>query len=252
MRKFRVYLRHKNVRCIGARKMSGEIISIEEMIQKRTPSQLKDWVKQVMDRYNLSEEGHRKLVLHQGLAKPLMEEVFHLAEFGVKKYGETDKILIQPIIGSQNYDAEISDLNANPPKISFIEVTQAHEGEDEYLRSVVLAEKGIVPLRGPVIKKGTKKTGRQISVPFTATDVIQNAKEELVRIVEAAKRKEGKEYPQNTSLLIVFNDGLSFQKVISEKELDDFVIKNIFTIDLRVTALYLLGWSKYFREYYLK
>ena len=89
-------------------------------------------------------------------------------------------------------------------------------------------------------------------MPFTATDVIQNVKEELVRIVEAAKRKEGKEYPPNTSLLIAFDDGLTFQKVITEKELDDFVVKNILTIDLRVSVLYLLGWLKYFREYYLK
>lgn len=232
--------------------MSREIISIHEITQKRTPGELRDWVKQAMGRYNLTEEGHIKLVLHQGLAKPLMEEVFHLAEFGVKKFGETDKILIQPIIGPQNYDAEICDLNTDPPDISFIEVTQAHEGEDEYLRSVVLAEKGIVPLKGPVIKSGTKKKGREISVPFTATDVIQNVKEELDRIVEAAKRKEGKAYPPNTALLIAFDDGLTFQKVITEKELDDFVVKNILTIDLRISALYLLGWSKYFREYYLK
>ncbi|MFC1970857.1 hypothetical protein ACFLV0_02835 [Chloroflexota bacterium] len=228
--------------------MPDDVISIDEIIQKRTPSQLKDWVKQAMDRYNLSEEGHRQLVLHEGLAKPLMEEVFNLAEFGIKKFGNTDKILIQPIIGSQNYDAEISDLDTDPPNISFIEVTQAHEGEDEYLRSVVLAEKGIVTLRGPVIKRGTKKTGRQINVPYTATDVIQNVKEELMRIVEAAKRKNGKDYPPNTSLLIAFDDGLTFQRVISEKQLDDFVTRHIITLDLRVSTLYLLGWSKYYRE----
>lgn len=231
--------------------MPNESISIDELTKKRTPTQLKDWVMQEMERLKLTEEGYKKLSLHEGLAKPLMEEVYHLAEFGIRKYGDTDQILIQPIIGPQNYDAVITDQRIEPPIQSYVEVTQSHEGEDEYLRSLVLYGKGIVPLRGPVIKKGTKKKGIQIDVPYVATDVIQNVRDELMRIVEAAKRKEGKDYPCDTSLLIPFDDGLHFKNVINDIELDAFITKHVLKLDLRLSTLYLMGWYSVFREFSL-
>lgn len=232
--------------------MSNESIGVDELTKKRTPLQLLDWVKQETERLKLTEEGHKELVLHEGLAKPLMEEVYPLAEFGIRKYGKTDQILIQPIIGYQNYDAIITDLRIEPPIQSYVEVTQSHEGEDEYLRSLVLYEKGIVPLCGPVIKKGTKKTGRQITTPYRASDVMQNVRDELWRIVEAGKRKAGKDYPFDTSLIITFDDGLHFQNVVNDVKLDAFIVQHVLTLDLRFSALYLVGWYNVFREFSLR
>ena len=108
------------------------------------------------------------------------------------------------------------------------------------------------PQNPPVIKKGTRRTGLHVEVPYVATDVTQNIEDELSRIVEAAKRKEGKSYPAGTSLIIVFNDRFQFQQIVSEKQLDDFVKTNIITLDLKFSTLFLLGQTTYFREYRLE
>jgi len=42
--------------------------------------------------------GERTLILHKGLAKQFEEEVYPLALFGSRKYGNSDKILMQPTI----------------------------------------------------------------------------------------------------------------------------------------------------------
>ena len=186
-----------------------------------------------------------------GLAKQLMEEVYPLALFGVRKFGDTNQVLMQPVIGNQSYDAVVTDLRTKPASQSYIEITQSHEGENDYLRSLVLLEKGYVPKYAPVIKTGTKKTQMQVSIPPEANSVEGRIKNELERIIAAAKRKAGKDYPANTSLIIIFDDAPPFQKVIDNDKLDSFVNKNILSLDLRFSTLYLIGWQDVFREFSL-
>jgi len=230
--------------------MSSEGISVEELTQKRTPSELLSWVKWKMDQMGATDEGGRTLRLREGLAKQLMEEVYPLALFGWRRFGNTDQILMQPIIGNQSYDAIVTDLRSKPPCQSYVEITQSHEGESDYLRSLVLEQRGIVPMHSPVIKRGTKKTGRQVSIPLKAVSADEVAKKELEKIVDAAKRKAGKDYPINTSLIIVFDDGLFFQRAI-DVNLDAFVNKYIRKLDLRFSTLNLVGWQKVLREFNL-
>ncbi len=47
--------------------------------------------------------------------------------------------------------------------------------------------------------------------------------EELSRIVEAAKQKEAKDYPKETSLIIVFDDGCNFRRFVNDKYLNTVV-----------------------------
>ena len=230
--------------------MSNEGISREELTKKRTPSELLSWVKWKREQIASTEEGERTLILHEGLAKQFEEEVYPLAIFGQRKFGNTDQILMQPTIGKK-YDAVVTDLRSKPACRSYVEITQSHEGESEYLRRCVLAKRGIVPMHGPVTKTGTKKTGRQISTPFRAANADEVATKELKNIVDAAKRKAGKDYPINTSLLIVFDDGLSFRLAVDDRYLDTFVKENILKLDLRFSTLYLVGWQNVFREFSL-
>ena len=188
--------------------MSNEGISREELTKKRTPSELLNWVNCKREQIASAEEGERTLILHKGLAKQFEEEVYPLALFGSRKYGNTDKILMQPIIGNQSYDAVITDLRSRPATQNFVEITQSHEGESDYLRRLMLQKQGIVFMHGPVLKRGTKKTGRRVSIPVKAVSVDEVAKAEMQRIIDAAKRKAGKDYPTATSLVIVFNDDL--------------------------------------------
>lgn len=230
--------------------MPNELISIEELSKKRTPSELHSWVERKIEQILYTDEGLKALRLHEGLAKQLMEEVYPLALFGQRKFCNTDQILIQPIIGNQPYDAVVTNLRSKPASQSYVEVTQSHEGENDYLRRLVLHDQGFVPSYGPVTKKGTKKTGMQVSIQFEASEVNKIASKELERIVDAAKLKADKDYPPNTSLIIVFEDDLLFRRAIGDADLDTFVKEHILKLDLRFSKLYLLGWlNNMFREF---
>ncbi len=229
--------------------MSNEGISIEELTKKRTPSELLSWFKCKNEQIYPTNEGRKALRLHKGLAKQFMEEIYPLAIFGERKFGNTTQILIKPVIGNQNYDAILTDLKSKPPSQSYVEITQSHEGENEYLRSLVLYNRGLVPMYGKVSKTGTKRTGMQVSVEPDAASVEKAAEDDLEKILVAAKRKAGKDYPADTSLIIFFDDTLHFPKVIDNTKLDSFVTRNILDLDLRFSTLYLVGWQNVFREF---
>lgn len=227
--------------------MSNEGISIEELTKKRTLSELLSWVEFKREQIASTEEGERALILHEGLAKQFEEEVYPLAIFGHRKFGNIDQILIQPVIGKR-YDAELTDLRIKPVSQSYIEITQSHEGENDYLRRLVLSRQGFV-FYGPANKKGTKKTGLQVSIPPKVFSPYEVAHAELKRIFDAARRKESKDYPINTSLVIFFKDDLNFRKVVDDTQLDTFVKQNILSLDLRFSTLYLVGQYEKFREF---
>jgi hypothetical protein len=231
--------------------MSDESISIEELTKKRTPSELMCWVKQKMEQIGATDEEEKALRLHEGLAKQLMEEVYPLAIFGWHKFGDTDRILLQPVIGSQNFDAIVTDLRTKPASQSYVEITQSHEGENDYLRRLVRQEQGFIFMPSDVTKTGTKKTGLKVSVKpnVNSGEIAEN---ELNRIVDAAKRKAGKDYPTNTSLIIVFDDDRFFQRRIDNATLGAFSRKYILRLDLRFSMLYLVGRREnVFREFNL-
>jgi len=225
--------------------MSNEYISIEELAEKRTPSELHSWVERKIKQIGSTENGLRALRLHEGrLVKKLKEEVHPLALFGFRKFGNTDKILLQPNIGNQSYDAVVTDLRNKPASQSYVEITLSHEGESDYLRNVVLDSQGYVFSHSPVHKTGTRRTGRQVSILAEAFEVGEIASKELKKI-------EGKNYPINTSLIIVFEDDFSFRRCIDDSYLDTFARKHILKLDLRFSALYLVGWHCVFREFSL-
>ena len=232
--------------------MSNEGISKEELIKKRTPSELWNWLIEKVAQLGSTNEGMKDLRLQKGLVKQLMEEIGPLAIFGMHKYADNNQILLQPVIGNQAYDAVVTDLRTNPASQTYIEITQSHEGENDYWRRCELLKKGYVFSHAPVIKTDTKKTKMQVSIPPEATSVEERVKSELERILAAAKGKEGKDYPANTSLIILFDDTPPFQEVVDNKKLDNFVNKNILNLDLRFSALYLVGSGRViFREFSL-
>ena len=166
------------------------------------------------------------------------------------KYADNNQILLQPVIGNQPYDAVVTDLRTKPASQTYIEITQSHEGENDYWRRCELLKKGYVFSYAAVIKASTKKTKMPVSIPPEATSVEERVQKELERILAAAKGKEGKDYPANTSLIIFFDDTPPFQEVIDNKKLDSFVNKTILNLDLRFSAFCLVGSGRdVFREF---
>lgn len=134
--------------------MPNKHVSKEELEKEKTPSELWDWLIKKVNQVCSTSEGRRAFRLQEGNIKQLVEEVTPLAIFGKQKFGDTPQVLLQPVIGNQNYDAKIIDKRTEPASVTYVEITQAHEGEDNYWRRCELLKKGIVFLKASVIKTG--------------------------------------------------------------------------------------------------
>ena len=226
-------------------------VTEEELTRERTPSELLSWVEDKIE--SLDDEGAKSLRFRIGLMKPFVEEVYPVAVYACKKYGNTDLVKIRPAIGSQNYDAIVIDYSRSPASVSYLEVTQAHEGEERHLRNVYLNEHGFVPGHGPIKKAGTKKTGMSISADFEAESVAAMASRELGKVLSAVKRKERKEYPPDTSLIVWFDDGYMVRRVVSNENIDEFICSSVDGLELGFSRLVLVGEHKVtFRQYVLR
>jgi hypothetical protein len=227
--------------------MMHEEITESEITIKRTPKELIEWVES-----RIMTTDEETIRLRKDLAKQLIEEVYPLAIFALKKYGETQLVHIEPKIGNQNYDAILTDDSCSPTSIKYIEVTQSHEGETEHLRAVYLQEHGYVPLTGTIKKAGTKKTGLKVSAEFEAVSVTEEAQKELQKILDAILRKEGKSYPYNTYLVVAFDDGYMFRRAIDVTAIDKFVSDKLLGHSFYFDEVYLVGKKKeIFRQYQL-
>lgn len=238
--------------------MTNKYISKEELEKVRTPYDMWDWLIQKVNYICSTEDGRRAFRLQndkEKFIKKLNEEIAPLAIFGKLKFGSTDKVLLQPVIGNQNYDAKVIDKRTERFSLTYVEITQSHEGEDDYWRRLELYKKGVVFTRASVIKTGKGKN-RLVSIPAEATDVEKDLENELNRILEALRRKAGRDYPPNTSLIVFFDDTGNFEealKLTSKTTIDCVIKKEITKLDLRFSNLYLVGKAKkIFKEYSVK
>jgi hypothetical protein len=148
--------------------------------------------------------------MRKGLCKQLVEEVYPLSIFACLRFNVSQNITLQPIIGNQKYDALITDHLYNPPQTSKLEITQAHEGESEYLRRLILQEQGWAPVSGQIEKSGTKNTGIKLITNSVAKRLDDLLNEQIALIRDALYRNLNKEYENDTALLIMFEDVVSF------------------------------------------
>jgi hypothetical protein len=229
--------------------MAMEHCSREEIEEGRTPCDLWNWMIHKVDQICLTQEGYEDFRLQKGNIKQLVEEIAPLAIFGKYKYGDTDQVILHPVIGNQNFDATIEDRRTDPASVTYVEITQAHEGENNYWRRRELLEKGFVFAYAPVIKTGKGKN-REVTIKPEASLVEERAKNELGRILDAAQRKSSKNYPDNAILIIFFDDSQPFREVINQEKLDIYANEKILKLVLRFSGLCLVGRLEHIiREY---
>lgn len=225
-------------------------LSKDEFEIERTSVELEAWSKAKSDQIYFSSGGVQDFRLQKGLIKELIEEVFPLVVFAKHQYGDSPQVLFKSVIGNQHYDAIILDRRDGSTSEMFIEITQAHEGEDNYWRRKELLDKGIVFSHSPAIKDGHGNK-LKVKIPPVAMDVGEIFNSEIERILEAITRKADKEYPTNTYLLICFDDTIAaFREQIYLQKLDQSVIGKVQQLGLKFEALYLIGHADWiFREY---
>ena len=185
------------------------------------------WAKGLVEQLKSKPNGLEMIRLRVGLAKELMDEVIPIGLLASKYFGESDDVRINLKIGSQSYDAVVSDHRKQPSAVSYIEVTLAHEGEDEYLRMWHLHKKGNASGLGRVTKHGTKKTGLCVEVamePLSQAEVLQRERGLLLKAID---KKLEKKYPQNTLLLVAFDDVMAFDRKDNIKNLEDVIVERM-------------------------
>lgn len=201
------------------------------------------WVEKTVASISGSADGKNAIRFRQGFVKQLIEEVMPIAIFAEHHFGHTDEVVIQCIIGNQKYDAQIFDNRSYEPTLSYIEATQAHDGENEISRMRKLTECGHVSAVGSVYKNGTKATGIKVDVNNEAVsrrDVVDRL---FIQCKEAIARKAGKTYPDGTALVVVFDDYLLDEQGVDAGTLKTRISPLVARLK-NVRLVSLVGWSK--------
>lgn len=162
------------------------------------------WVKGQLDALGQTKVGKTALRLGMGLAKQLVEEAYPLSLFASCYFSDSDQVFIEHVLGNQPYDAKIDDQRVNPAPLNYIEVTLAHEGEDEYLRMCALERDGSVCPIGTVERT---EDGPKVQVEAVSGTELLHV--ETNRIKDALSRKaQSPNYPDGTALVVGFDDSI--------------------------------------------
>jgi hypothetical protein len=220
-------------------------ITEEEICIKRRPAEFSAWVKRKFDEISQKPEGKDAVRFRKGLCKVLVEEVYAMSIWATHLFSEHDPVLLQPVLGNQSYDALIWDLSTLPPVARRLEITQAHEGETTHLRNLMLYRDGSAWGSAQLEKKGTKRTGIEITVkdiPTAYNDYLENA---IFLIRDAVRNKAQKNYSSDTDLLVMFEDNHIVRDSPIVDSINALFDEEISKMNLPFRRIYFVGWSKH-------
>ena len=218
-------------------------VTKEELEEPRKASEIRLWVDEKIEQIGSTAKGKHAVRFRKGLCKELTEEALPLGIFSEKYFNNSNEVIITHNIGDQNYDATIEDKRDNKATIKFLEITQAHEGEDAHLRMLKLEEEGHVNSLGSITKQGTKHTGITIEVENESVERGVTFNNETQRIRDAAERKSGKKYPDNTGLIIICDDYIAFRDEKDSGDLSQFIQDEVLPMLDNFSKVFVIGWS---------
>lgn len=225
-------------------------ITKEELEIPRSSAEVKPWVDAKLEEISKTDEGRHAVRFREGHLKELTEEALPLGIFCEHYFNSSSCVTLNHLIGDQNYDVAITDKRLRKTPLKYLEITQAHEGEDAHLRMIKLKEEGHASAFGKVKKNGTKHTGLSIEIENEAIEHGELVRKELKRIHEAADRKKGKEYPEGTGLIIICDDYVAFRKPEDIVQLKEYITNNVLADLENFTSIFVIGWSsKIFLEF---
>lgn len=183
-----------------------EAITSELLEESHTAADYLTWVKSMINCFKeVDPKGLEKIRLRKGLAKNLMEESLIIGKFAKSYFDSSNEVQISLKIGSQSFDATVTDKRDIPSKICYLEVTLASQNESEFLRMTILHATGEVSGTGKIKKIGSGKN-RKIEVENNGISQEEILIKERQSIIDAIERKLKKQYPENTALIIGFDD----------------------------------------------
>jgi len=216
------------------------MLSVEILETPRKAMDILPWVESCIQEIGSTKEGKHVIRFREGLAKELVEEAYPIGIFAMHHFEEDTDVVIQHVIGNQNYDALVTQGTA---PFSQIEVTQAHEGEGAFLRMLHLEREGHVSPVGTITKTGRKLTGISVRVDYKSNSPEERRSAEFARVRQAIERKLEKRYPQDTALIVAFDDGIKLPEYDDVAGLRAAIEPMLPQLD-GFCWLAIVGWSK--------
>lgn len=215
-------------------------VTKEEMEEPRLASELLSWVTTKLEEIGQIPNSRPAFTRLKGGLKDLVEEVYPLALWG-NTLPNSHEVLLEPKIGSQNYDAVVTNVRGRIAPYH-VEITQAHKGDQEFLRRLHLERERWSP--GPsanLTRIGTQSAGLTVRIDRILTSLEQVVSDTESLIGEALVRKTQKVYPQSTRLVIIFEDSVVAAQDGIEEKLYKVVDRAVNTLACSFDNIYLVG-----------
>lgn len=221
--------------------MLERLITPAEITQDRSPVEFVAWFERFLEKTRGDHSCREEILLRQGLAKPVYEEVFPLYRLLSIKREAWSGRRFRNVLGNQPYDVIATPTTSGA--FSFLEITTADNDQAESVRMEVFLEKGSVPAIAPVTWTGTKRSGRSVEISEDMQLHSDSVKRKREQIVAAIERKSQRDYPPETALLVYFDDYVAF----ADPD-DQLVMAEVLAVTREVwrrkfCALYIIGAS---------
>jgi len=224
------------------------LITLQEIELFRTPPEFITWFDEYLEKTRLDQRYKKEILLHEGIAKVVYEEVFPLYRFLQVFGGVWSDLRFRNVIGNQNYDVEIQ--GGAPLPFRFLEISVADMNHEENLRMQYFLEHGSVPAIGQVTFTGNKRKGMNIEVSNDARQHTEVNNEKKVGIRTSIEQKSSMNYPAETALLIYFDDYVAFSDDGDNQDTLEFIDdleaewESVFSKIYFVGASGRRGWTK--------
>ncbi|MGD0336954.1 MAG: hypothetical protein ABSB18_07675 [Candidatus Omnitrophota bacterium] len=220
-------------------------INAEEISLPRTPNEYILWFE---EKLKITKERREELkmqnILHKGIAKYFYEELFPLYRLLQNKSKTWEKTKFSPIVGNQNFDVRVNPDRDDIPQ--YIEIVVADRNESEHARMEYFLAHGFVNSIGDVSITRDKRNGKKISVDeeaHSSEEINQRVKDRISELIN--KKITVRERPDNTALLVFFDDYTAFRYDMGSSKLEMSTFLDTLNIQrqIRYLALYVVGAS---------
>ena len=201
------------------------LITKEQLEKKLSVAEFPAYIDSLFKQVHGMDGGIEAIRLRKELVKNLVEEALPVACFVARKYGNNPNVFIQMCVGNQNYDAVVDDQRKDPDVVKYLEVTlttvvSASDGYEDYLLRYHLHKYGYSGT-GSVKNRGSKSRGMDVELERNGVSQIEvlDHERETVKAAISRKIKRRSHYPENTALVISFNDTYAFDRLDNQKNL---------------------------------
>ncbi len=194
----------------------------------RHASDLYDWVRRIHGEFGKTAEGRNAVRLRRKPGtkwfsleiKRFLEEIWPLAIYAKKYFGDRYDVSFKPVVGNQSHDALLVDDKSGATQLYF-EITQALDdeaGNQEHLRQELVVQQGHAPLAGPPL---TRDRGGVVQKQDDGSLGRDWEAKTICLIRRAIRKKAEGSFPRNTVLIVEYNDDwLPLTQEVFKKKLE--------------------------------